>query len=191
MRVLLATEGESDEIVAEALIRRIHADAAIEKKKFPARGFSVVRRLIDTLARAAYFGHYDLLVVHFDLDDTLSGDFHHVGESPRWATIKSEIEATVENLPSADREGPLATILMAPCQSTESWLIWGVEDENGEKWERFHRHKLKRRLFGDPPRGLMEKTRLIIDNLTIQMDGNSAWPRSLRSFVESLEESKR
>src|SRR5262245_30685197 len=59
MRVLLATEGESDQVVAQVLIRKANPEAEIVPKSFPARGIQVVLRLLPDTVRAAHFGFFD------------------------------------------------------------------------------------------------------------------------------------
>ena len=76
MRILLATEGGSDEVVAARLIERyLGKHVTVQRKRMPGRGVEVIRSVASDCTRAAYFGHYDLLVVHFDMDDTLPADF--------------------------------------------------------------------------------------------------------------------
>jgi hypothetical protein len=186
VRVLLATEGPSDEVIAERLIQHVLSDVKIDRKQFPARGFSVVQRLVKVFVRAGHFGHYDLLVVHFDLDDTLPVGFQEVSQSPRWNQIHSQIRDTLALLATAHRSVPSRTSIMAPCRSTEAWLAWGREDESGRKWEEVDRHNLKRKLFGDPPRNIIDKSARLAVELIAQLDANSDWLRSLRTFMDDL-----
>jgi hypothetical protein len=186
MRILLATEGPSDEVVAEQLIRNDLGAVSIDRKRFPARGFSVVERLIDVFVRAGQFGHYDLLVVHFDLDDTLPRNFTSLSQSKRWTGIQTRIIDTLASLPSANRLIPLKTLLMTPCRATEAWLAWGREGGSGRTWENADRRDLKRRLFGDPPRQLVEKSHVLASELIAQMGGNEDWPMTLKTFVDDL-----
>jgi hypothetical protein len=122
MRILLATEGESDEIVAGALIRRFHPAAAIDPKRFPARGFPTVQRLLPDVIRAAHFGFYDLLAVHFDLDDTLPTGARSVAESPRWQEIHTIVVSTIPALKECNRPAPLRAVLISTALS--AILAW-------------------------------------------------------------------
>jgi hypothetical protein len=187
MRVLLATEGDSDEVVADRLVRHLCLGAQFDPKRFPARGFPVVRRLMPDVVRAAYYGFYDLLVVHFDLDTTLPAGFQCVVESPRWQEIRSLIDATLASLPDIRRPGPLVAVLMAPCQSTDAWLTWGRDNAKGRDWEARSRHELKHRLYGLPPRKIVEKSRKLVEELLAQMQASDQWPQSLRDFVGAFQ----
>lgn len=186
MRILLATEGPSDEVVAQHLLEHVLGQVTVERKRFPARGFPIVYRLIGEFVRAGHFGHFDLLVLHFDLDNTLPDDFTNVSQSPRWNEIQSRIDETLTKLPTAHRNVELKIALMTPCKATEAWLAWGREDDKGRKWERKDHHTLKRQLFGEPPRRLVEKARVLVSELTNQMEANDDWPATLRWFVDEL-----
>lgn len=190
MRVLLATEGESDEIVGEHLIWRSSSSAAITKKNFATRGFYVVRRSISLCVKAAHFGHYDVLVIHFDLNNTLSPGFKSVKDSKRWQDADERLQETMKSLPSADRERQLVTIFMTPCQSTEAWTDWGLHGGDGQLNERKDRKLLKRELYGNPPLGICDKTREYVPKLAAQMDSNDEYPISLREFMSNLESAK-
>jgi hypothetical protein len=63
---------------ADRLLRSVFADAEVHPKRFPSRGIDVVKRLLHVVIRAAHFGFYDLLLIHFDLDDTLLQAHEHV-----------------------------------------------------------------------------------------------------------------
>ena len=78
---------------------------------------------------------------------------------------------------------------MTPCQSTEAWLAWGLENDDGPAWEQRSRHELKPRLFGLPPRGLVKKSESFVEDLKRQMNGKEQWPLSLRHSVDSLRSS--
>lgn len=186
MRILLVTEGESDEPVAVRLIRHVFADASVLAKSLPARGIAVVARQVEIWVRAAYFGHFDLLVIHFDLDDSISANFHDVSESKRWQEIRAAVDKVLESLPRSVRVNDLCVALMSPCQSTEAWLAWGIEDKDGRGWEKAQRHTLKTKLFGDPPRGLIRKAEVMAEKLIGQMAVNEKWPQSLRNFMDHL-----
>jgi hypothetical protein len=151
MRILLAAEGESDEVVGERLLRNIFPHAEIQPKRMPARGIAVVMRLLKDIVRAAHFGHFDLLVVHFDLDDTLVDNHEHVTESERWLEIRKNIDHLLTNelKNKGNRTSPLQAVLMAPAQSTDAWLRWALMDGDGKKWENKDRHALKREVFGN------------------------------------------
>ena len=75
---------------------------------------------------------------------------------------------------------------MSPSQATEAWLTWGRENEAGRLWEHRDRHHLKRKLFGNPPRGMVAKAEILTDELIAQMEANGDWPVTLRWFVEEL-----
>jgi hypothetical protein len=186
MRILLATEGESDEIVARAIIGRIHPKASIDPKRFPARGFPIVQRLMTDVVRAAHFGFYDLLTVHFDLDDTLPSGARSVAESPRWQGIQTILVSTIPTLRDCNRPAPLRAVLMAPCQSTDAWLCWGIEGGEGTHWEARSRHDLKAKLYGRPPLMIIERARTYTQTFLDQLNKNSNWPSSLREFWTNL-----
>ena len=187
MRILLATEGGSDEVVAHRLIERyLGNNVTIQRKRMPGRGVDVIRRVAADCTRAAYFGHFDTLIVHFDMDDTLPGGFTDATQSSRWNDIRSRMTTTLAGLPEAYRTSELKMALMTPSQATEAWLSWGREDESGEKWECKDRHDLKRRLFGSPPRGMEAKAEALVPELIAQMEANDDWPVTLRWFVDEL-----
>ena len=187
MRILLATEGESDEIVATRLIARLEPMAVVVCKKYAHRGYPAVRRSVATLVRAGHYQLYDALVIHFDLDDTLPDGYRRISESQRWQEVSDLATNTQNQLGEVPRNHPLQIVRMAPRESTEAWLAWGKHNEDGGQWERKNRHSLKRALFGDPPRGIIEKSRPLTESLLALMDNNDSWPPSLRCFVELLD----
>jgi hypothetical protein len=188
MRILLATEGESDQIVAERLLLKVLPNSQIQPKRMPARGIAVVKRLLRDIVRAAHFGHFELLVIHFDLDDTWPQPCEHVQESERWLEIRKQVDNLVVQLGNlSGRTSPLHAIFMAPAQSTDAWLRWALMNGDGRKWERKDRHTLKRELFGNPPRKLLEKASVYADQLLAQMQKCDQWPRSLSDFHAALE----
>ena len=186
MRVLLATEGYSDESVASALLTKVLGRVAIVPKRFPARGINALERALTATVRAGHQGLFDLLVVHFDLDGSIATNFQSVAESIRYQRVRAKIDEAVGTLPFRAGIGPLKTVLMTPAQSTDSWIAWGRENKDGRKWERKSRHELKRKLFGDPPRGVKEKSAPLANGLVSQMRSNPQWPISLREFIEDL-----
>lgn len=189
MRILLASEGESDEVVAHGLIKKANPDAEIVAKRFPARGIAVVQKLLPDTVRAAHFGFFDLLIVHFDLDDTLPAHSLSVRASSRWEAIDKAIPATLTTLKGwqqVSRTGPLRHLLMAPSQAMDNWLAWGQEGGNGRDWERKSRHDLKSKLYGKPPIGMIEKAMQYTPSFLQQMDNNTDWPLSLREFWDAL-----
>lgn len=186
MRVLLATEGPSDEIVAQRLIHHALDSSIIECKKFVARGFQVVKRSVDAIVRAAHFGHYDLLAIHFDLNNTVQPGFASVSESVRWQEIDTAARQILANLPHAHRDRDLQIALITPCQATDAWLAWARENKSGKQWERRSRHELKRKLFGNPPRKVVEKADTLGAELVAQMDANEDWPQSLRDSLDAI-----
>lgn len=190
VRILLAAEGESDEIVAKHLLRKYISEAEIVPKNFPARGFPIVRRALPTLISAAHCQHYDMLVIHFDIDDSMKPGSHSVKESTRWSTLWDEVSRLKSEAKSkiVGRQEELQVAFMAPNQSTEAWLQWGISGGNGASWEAMNRRELKKELFGDPPRGMRNKTELHIGRLLAQLDTNSQWPPSLRTFIEQISE---
>ena len=187
MRFLLASEGESDELVAETLIRYVDEGAEIAKKKMPARGFVSVRKSIPTLVHAAHFQLFHVLVIHFDLNSTLERAFKSVQESQRWKDAEKRVQDTIKTVKQLSRPHPLQVVFMAPCQSTEAWLDWGLYGGDGSVYERKYRKDLKKHLFGDPPRGIAEKMSVLLPDLRSQMDSNKQWPISLREFISSLQ----
>ena len=187
MRVLLATEGPSDEITAEAIISFAWPNAQIDPKRFPARGIAIIERSVENVVRAAHFGHYDMLVLHADMDNTLSSGFRHVSESSRWADLSAKIDSCLGSLPPASREQPLIAVLMAPVPTTDAWLAWGRDNKDGPAWESKERHHLKQLIFGTPPRSITKTTAALADVLIEQLKANEDWPISLRSFVDGLQ----
>ena len=95
MRVLLFTEGPGDEEVAAQLIRWCLGPVTIESKSLPAHGLPAILRQVSDFVRAAHIGHYDLLVVHFDMDDTLPDGFTYARQSTRWIDINSICESAI------------------------------------------------------------------------------------------------
>lgn len=187
MRILLAAEGGSDEVVARRLIERYFGkNVTIDRKGMPGRGVDAIRRVASDCMRAAHFGHYDLVVVHFDMDDTLPADFTDPAQSSRWNQIRSQMTTTLSSLREAYRTSELKMALMTPSQATEAWLSWGREDESGRRWEHRSRHDLKQKLFGNPPRGMVAKAEALAPELIAQMEANDDWPRTLRWFVDEL-----
>src|SRR5687768_14646512 len=136
MRVFLSTEGASDEVIAESLILSVDPFATIIKKTFTSRGFNVVRSLIPICVRAAHFGHFDALIVHFDLDATLPLGFNSVKESDRWQHAAQRVSDIQNALEMGGRTRGLATVFMAPCQSTDSWIDWALYGGDGQLCER-------------------------------------------------------
>lgn len=96
------------------------------------------------------------------------------------------VDTILKSLPRTGRGHNLLVTLMSPCQSTEAWLAWGIEDEDGTSWEKVNRHALKIKLFGNPPRGLTRKAQDLAEKLIGQMVANEKWPRSLRNFMDHL-----
>lgn len=186
MRALVAAEGESDEIVAEALVKYRHPGAVVIRKMFAARGFNVVLRACELVARAAHFGHFDVLIVHFDLNGSLLGGPFDPNQSQRITKVSSEIRRTLSLLPAADRLSPVKVALMAPLQSTDAWLAWASISPSID-WEKRERSQVKRTLFGSPPRGLIVKAQgyatKLVDRLGTDLEGA---PPSLQHFLRSL-----
>lgn len=189
MRILLTAEGESDEVVASQLVRNVFPTAEIQSKRLPARGITIVSRLLTDIVRAAHFGHFELLVVHFDLDDTLLDIHQHVSECERWRDIRKDVDDLLTNklTNTRGRKVPLYVIFMTPAQSTDAWLRWAVMNGDGTRWEKKDRHTLKRELYGTPPRGLVKKSVAYVDRLVQQMVECHQWPRSLRDFQDALD----
>ena len=167
-------------------MERYLGSVTIQPKNLPTRGVDAIQRIAADCARAAYFGHFDLLVVHFDMDDTLPRGFIDAAQSSRWIRVRSRIANTLSSLPEAHRTAELQTVLMTPSQATEAWLSWGRENDAGSRWESEDRHDLKRKLFGNPPRGTVAKAETLATELIAQMEANSDWPVTLRWFVDEL-----
>jgi hypothetical protein len=186
MRVLLATEGPSDECVGESLIHVARATATIIKKRYPARGIASVLRSVPDLVRAANYQLYDLLVIHADLDDTVSPGIN-IQESSRWQDISKMAFSTLEKLPwPPARQEVVKIAIMAPVQATDTWVAWGCDGGDGISYERQHRHDLKHKLYGNPPRGMVDKAKSMVVHLPPQMRNNGAWPPSLRAFMDQI-----
>lgn len=186
MRILLATEGDSDQVIALRLLERHLGQVSVHPKSLLGRGVDVILRVASDCVRAAYFGHFDMLVVHFDMDDTLPRGSVRAGQSERWVEISSRITRTLSSLPEAHRRSPLKIVFMTPREAMDAWLSWGVEDGSGHGWELKNRHELKRKLYGDPPRGMTEKASGFVNDLIAQMQENKDWPVTLRWFVNEL-----
>ena len=188
MRILLAAEGGSDEVVAEALIVDRLNEADVVKKTFASRGFPVVRRAVPDVIRAAYYQWYDGIVIHFDLDNTLPEGWESIEESSRWSQICDIAHQTHNSLPHIGRERALRIHLMSPCQSTESWIAWGVHGGDPEYWESHDRHVLKSQLFGDPPIGMTKKASEMVPSLIQRLHGTDNRPRTLSHFCVTLDQ---
>ena len=186
MRILLAAEGPSDEVVARCLIEHYLDQVEIVPKKLPSRGLRALRRFASDCVRAGHYGHYELLVVHFDMDDTLPDGATHPDQSNRRREIMSRIDSTLDDLPRGQLRDKLKVVLMTPKQATEAWLSWGLENESGRKREGMDRWVLKRQLFGDPPRRVVDNTQTFAGSLIDQMQENDDWPVTLRWFVDDL-----
>lgn len=186
MRILLAAEGPSDEMVARCLIEHYLDQVEIVPKKLPGRGLPALRRFASDCVRAGHYGRYELLVVHFDMDDTLPDGATHPDQSSRWRDIMSRIDATLNNLLRGRLRIKLRVVLMTPKQATEAWLSWARDNESGRKRERMDRWALKRELFGDPPRSVVKKAQTLAGGLIGQMRENDDWPVTLRWFVDDL-----
>ena len=183
MRVLLATEGPGDEEVAARLITRCLGPVTIKSMSLPAPGLLAILRQVSDFVRAAYFGHYDLLVVHFDMDDTLPNGFTYARQSTRWIDINLRVGNTLASLTHPSRRTKLKIVLMTPRRAVEAWLSWGLNNQSGRKWEDRDTRILKRQLFGNPPRRVPEQTELYARDLIAQMQKNDDWPVTLRWFV--------
>lgn len=184
---MIAAEGDSDEIVAQAIVRFKYPQSHIVNKVLPARGFYVVLRSCDLIARAAHFGLFDLLVVHFDLDASLGSAPFNAKSSVRIQKVADALEATIAILPNLPgRAADLKVALMAPLQSTDAWLAWG-EIGGRTNWERKDRAQLKSMLYKSPPRGVIEKSKTYAAKLVVRLrvDEPRA-PLSLRSFLKQL-----
>lgn len=178
-------EGPSDEVVARRLIEEYLNHAEIVPKNLTARGLPGILRQLSVCVRAGHFGNYDLLVVHFDMDDTLPAGSTHPDQSNRWREIKSKVDSTLDDLRQHSR-ARLKIVLMTPTQATEAWLSWGRDNESGRKREGMDRRVLKRQLFGEPPRGVVKKAQTLASSLIGQMRGNDDWPVTLKWFVDDL-----
>lgn len=187
VRILLATEGETDEIAACKLIALVAPHSVIDPKRFPARGFKMVERLIPDTVRAGHFGYYDALVVHFDLDNTLPANAQNVQASPRWQSLHAKVQETLAQLPTAHRATALSIVFMNPRQSLEAWFAWGKENQDGIGWELKNRHDLKTMLFGQPPLDVLEKAEQYACALIEQMRSGTKWPLSLQEFYTTLQ----
>ena len=186
MRVLLATEGPGDEEVAARLIRRCLGPVTIKPMSLPARGLPAILRQVSDFVRAAYFGHYDLLVVHFDMDDTLPDGFTYARQSTRWIDINLRIGDTLAGLTHPSRSAKLKIVLMTPRRAVEAWLSWGRNNKSGRMWEDGDTRILKRQLFGNPPRNVVRRAKRLACELIAQMQKNDDWPVTLRWFVDEL-----
>jgi hypothetical protein len=190
-RALLATEGLSDEVVGHCLLTHVCPGIQVVCKAYPERGFAIVRRSSPTLARSAHFGFYDLLVVQFDLDDSIqiaaATTADDIRYSQRWNDIAGRIHKELNTLDHAGRTRAVRVVLMSPCQSTEAWLVWGMYNGSGTLWEGKDRQELKIKLYGDPPRGTQEKAALYAKQLVSRMKSSDSWPITLRHFVSQLE----
>jgi hypothetical protein len=189
-RILLATEGTSDEAVACGLIKNVCDGVVIDSFRFPARGFPIVKSFATTLARAAYFGFYDALVVDFDIDDGLDMtkviDGKEIEYCTRWQDMARRIHDSLNSFQHIGRTTSVKVVFMSGCQSTDAWLMWAVNGGPGKQWECRDRHELKIRLYGNPPLRMSEKAPLYVERLIDYMPQNSNWPLSLRFFMDQL-----
>jgi len=189
-RFLLATEGPSEDVVGDRLLSFLCPGASVDRKQFPARGISILMGDSPIYARAGHYGCYDAVVIQFDLDDTLSHrQDKHPFYSQRWQDIHKVVHDTLYQLPPEIRQHPLRVVLMAPCQSTDAWLWWGMIGGDGKSVERKHRHDLKAKLYGSPPRRIVDKAKSYVEQLVTRMQSadRSSWPDSLIAFVLALD----
>jgi hypothetical protein len=189
IRMFVATEGATDEAVAERIIKQRFASAEVAFKRFPSRGIDTVVKLAPMTVRAAHYGLFDAVVIHFDLDDTLSkSGAATYQDSPRWVMVSNLIAETLNVLPEIPgRTCRLRIALMAPLQSTESWLAWGNSGSGQTTWEHTPRRTLKTILFGTPPLPTVEKLAVLTDSLESRMKITEEWPGSLRFFCDQLD----
>ena len=173
-RILVATEGTTDEAVADRLIRRQFPNAMVNFKKFPSRGIDTVIALTPAIVRAAHFGIYDILVILFDLNGTLkASSSKEPSNSQRWKKIDSLATTTLEVLAMLPaRAHILRIVYMAPVESTEAWLAWGKNGRAGASWEAMPRWSIKVGLFGTPPIPTKQMVLEMADSILSQMDIN-------------------
>ena len=124
-----------------------------------------------------------MLVVHFDMDDTLPDGFTYARQSTRWIDINLRIGNTLASLTHTSRSAKLKVVLMTPRRAVEAWLSWGRNNKSGRMWEGEDTRILKRQLFGNPPRRVPEKAGVYTRDLIAQMHKNDDWPVTLRWFV--------
>ena len=139
--------------------------------------------MVSDCIKRGYSGNYDILVIHFDMDDTLPDGFTFARQSTRWIDINLRIGNSLAGLTHPSRSTKLKIVLMTPRRAVEAWLSWGLNNESGRKWEDGDTRILKRQLFGNPPRRVPEKTELYARDLIAQMQKNDDWPVTLRWFV--------
>jgi hypothetical protein len=137
--------------------------------------------------RAAHFGHYDLLIVHFDLDDTFDPNSLNLSDNSRWKELEKIVEESRLKLKDCQRTAELGVVFMAAAQATDAWLAWGLDGGDGKAVEREDRHRQKERLYGKPPRRMREQASLHLLALHDQMQSNPDWPSCLRHFLIDLE----
>ncbi len=188
-RVLLATEGPSDEVVISALCVEWRActkdDLTI--KRFPARGIAQVLRLVPDIVRGAHFGYYDLLVVHADADATPDHVTGHDAPACRTCILGKAAYTTLAGLPPRDGMAPLSVAIAIPKQTTDAWLLWGRDDGDAGKLEMLDRHEVKRRVFGAAMAGHAKLARALIPALLTRIRAAEPLPPSLSRFRGSLE----
>jgi hypothetical protein len=160
-------------------MRHSNADVQIDCKAFPSRGWQIVQKLAPVVARAAYFGHYDILVVHFDCDD---GPIE--GDGSRRSEISRAIDSVLSALPEAHRQRPVESVLCSPCEATDAWLMWGQQGGNGMSWERMPRKTLKEELYGNPPRRMRERAAGYAPALISRMTSSDQWPQTLKMLSD-------
>jgi hypothetical protein len=189
IRVLLATEGPSDDVVIKSILTGIFGLVQIDTKSFTSRGISVVMKAVPNVVRAAHFGYYGILVIHFDLNGThnISRD-QDVTIATRRIEVEKIIVETKKELRSIPRAYDTSILLATPCQSTDAWLCWGNEGGKGVEWEKIERHSCKTRLYGDPPRSTTEKALQYVPNLISRATQESeAMPISLRTLLSEVQ----
>ena len=187
-RILLATEGPSEDAIGEILLKHFLGGVTVDRKRFPARGIDIVRRAVPNLVRAAHFGYYDLLVIHFDLDDSVNTDIGmDISASPRWQEIEQAVADGRSNCRPIMRVRDVEVVFMAGCQSTDGWLCWGRDGGDGRQLERMSRHTTKEMLYGRPPRSVTDKAKGFTQQLITRLDTqDDKWPVSLRFFIGQL-----
>lgn len=182
IRVLLAAEGESDEIVISAILNHRTTSLQIDRKVMPSRGIHVVLGLAPLITRAAYFGFHDVLVIHADADDTSA-----TGPNSRKQSVGDIMAGTLERLPEIHRPRPLQPIACCPRQATDAWMIWARNGGDGRSWESMNRHEIKGFLYGSPPVEIRAKAEALSSQLIDRMEASDLWPDSLLAFVTEWE----
>lgn len=190
IRIMIATEGKTDETVCEEILRDNFVECDIQRKRFTSRSFQTVLKATPQIIKAAHYGLFDIVVIHFDLDSTLrNGDLRNLSASDRWVAFWDKAKAEIARLNEVPaRRERLKYVLMTPHESVEAWLAWGAAGGNGTSFELMARKTLKTGLYGDTPFPTDQQISELTQSLIQRLSRDRQWPLTLRRFIHDLRE---